>query len=182
MDKAGVKFLIKNNIPITCRTKDKKGFIKRGLHVTQSLKYWEKQKLLGGTIEGIPVKYGYGFVAKTMGNVIGFYIKLPNQKSIYLSSDTIYTDSVNKVLKKYKPDISVLACGIVQFDLFKQLIMNIDDILKFIKNTQGKVIANHMESINHCPLTRKELKKTLTQHQLINKVLIPEDGEILEIN
>lgn len=60
--------------------------------------------------------------------------------------------------------------------------MNIDDILKFIKNTQGKVIANHMESINHCPLTRKELKKTLTQHQLINKVLIPEDGEILEIN
>ena len=87
-----------------------------------------------------------------------------------------------KVLKKYKPDISVLACGTAQFDLFKQLIMNIDDILKFTKNTQGKVIANHMESINHCPLTRKELKKILTQHQLINKVSIPEDGEILEIS
>lgn len=182
IDKAGVKFLIKNNIPITCSIKDEKAFIKRGLHVTQSLKYWEKQKFLGGTIEGIPAKHGYGFVAKTMGNVIGFYIKLPNQKSIYLSSDTIYTESVDKVLKKYKPDINVLACGAAQFDLFKQLIMNIDDILKFIKNTQGKVIANHMESINHCPLTRKELKKILTQHQLINKVLIPEDGEILEIS
>ncbi|WP_431167103.1 hypothetical protein [Tenacibaculum halocynthiae] len=112
---------------------------------------------------------------------MGFYIKLPNQKSIYLSSDTIYTDSVDKVLKSYKPAISVLACGTAQFDLFNKLIMNIDDILKFVKNTDGKVIANHMESINHCPLTRKKLKNILTKNKLINKVWIPEDGEFLEI-
>ncbi|WP_148639337.1 hypothetical protein [Aquimarina longa] len=56
---------------------------------------------------------------------------------------------VDKVLKNYNPDISVLACGAPQFDLFKQLIINVDDILKFVKNTSGKVIANHMESINH---------------------------------
>ena len=182
IDSAGIKFLTKNNIPTTCSIKDEKSLINRGLNITQSLKYWEKQEFLGGTIEGIPAKHGYGFVAKPMGNVIGFYIKLPKQKSIYLSSDTVYTDSVNKVLKSYKPDISVLACGTAQFDLFKQLIMNIDDILKFVKNSSGKVIANHMESINHCPLTRKELKTILTDKQLINKVLIPEDGEILEIS
>lgn len=181
IDNAGIQFLIKYNIPITCSIKDEKSFTNRGLNVTQSLKYWEKQDFLGGTIEGIPAKHGYGFVAKPMGNVIGFFIKLPEQKSIYLSSDTIYTDSVDKVLKNYKPDISVLACGTAQFDIFKQLIMHIDDILKFVKNTPGKVIANHMESINHCPMTRKELKDILVDNQLISKVLIPEDGEILEI-
>lgn len=181
IDRAGIQFLIENNIPTSCSIKDEKSLIKRGLNITQSLKYWEKQEFLGGTIEGIPAKHGYGFVAKPMGNVIGFYIKLPEQKSIYLSSDTVYTDSVDKVLKNYKPDISVLACGTAQFDLFKQLIMNIDDILKFVENSYGKVIANHMESINHCPLTRKELKTILTDKQLINKVLIPEDGEIMEI-
>ena len=115
-----------------------------------------------------------------MGNVIGFYIKLPNEKSIYLSSDTIYTNAVDIVLHQYKPDINVLACGAAQFDIFSNLIMNTDDILKFIKNSSGKVIANHLESINHCPLTRETLKALLIKHDLIKDVFIPEDGGIIE--
>ena len=74
-----------------------------------------------------------------------------------------------------------MGCGAAQFDLFKHLIMNVDDIVKFVRNSSGKVIANHMESINHCPLTREELKIILTNNELIDKVFIPEDGEILEI-
>jgi len=179
IDSKGIAFLIKNNIPITCSIKDEKALKKKGLNVVQSLKYWEKQNFLGGTIEGVPARHGYGFVAKPMGNVIGFYVELPNQKSIYLSSDTIYTASVDKVLKEYKPDINVLACGAAQFDIFKQLIMNKNDIIKFVKNASGKVIANHMESINHCPLTRKELKEILIHNNLIDNVLIPEDGELM---
>ncbi len=181
IDNAGIQFLKNNNIPVSCGIKDKIAFSKRGLNITQPLKYWEKQEFLGGTIEGIPAKHGYGFVSKPMGNVIGFYIQLPNQKSIYLSSDTIYTKSVDKVLKEYKPDISVLACGTAQFDIFKKLIMDINDILKFIKNSSGKVIANHMESINHCPMTRKKLREILIKNNLINKVFIPEDGDIMKI-
>lgn len=182
IDSKAIQFLTKKNIPVTCSFKDEKAFKNSGLNVVQTLKYWDKQAFLGGTIEGIPAKHGYGFVSKLMGNVIGFFIKLPNQKSIYLSSDTIYTDSVDKVLHKYKPEISVLACGTAQFDFFSQLIMNFEDILKFVKNSPGKVIANHMESINHCPLTRKELKIILTKNKLIDKVFIPEDGEKMDLS
>ncbi len=182
IDSKAVQFLVKNNIPVTCGIKDEKALKKRGLNVVQTLKYWEEQPFLGGTIEGIPAKHGYGFVSKLMGNVHGFFIKLPNQQSIYLSSDTIYTDAVHKVLYTYKPEISVLACGAAQFDILKPLIMHIDDIMQFVKNTQGKVIANHMESINHCPLTRYELKNILANHNLIDKVFIPLDGEIIEFN
>lgn len=181
MDSKGVAFLIEKNIPVTCSVKDEKALKKRGLNIVQSLKYWEKQNFLDGTIEGIPAKHGYGFIAKPMGNVIGFYVELPHQKSIYLSSDTIYTSAVDKVLKEYNPEISVLACGTAQFDLFKQLIMNVNDIIRFVKNSSGKVIANHMESINHCPLTRKKLKEILIHNNLIDKVLIPEDGELMII-
>ncbi len=181
IDNTGVEFLIKNNIPVTCSVKDEKAFKKRGLNVVQSLKYWEKQPFLGGEIEGIPAKHGYGFVAKLMGNVLGFYIKLPYQKTIYLSSDTIYTDAVHKVLTNYKPNINVLACGTAQFDLFKQLIMSVDDILKFIKNSSGLVVANHMEAINHCPLTREKLRTILKQNNLYHNVYLPEDGDIVAI-
>lgn len=181
IDNTGVQFLIKNNIPVTCSVKDEKAFKKRGLNIVQSLKYWEQQPFLGGEIEGIPAKHGYGFVTKLMGNVLGFYIQLPNQKSIYLSSDTIYTDAVHNVLTNYKPDVNVLACGAAQFDVFKQLIMSAEDILRFVKNSSGLVIANHMEAINHCPLTRKKLKIILNQHNLLDKTFIPEDGELVTI-
>ncbi|MDW3192011.1 MAG: MBL fold metallo-hydrolase [Cytophagales bacterium] len=180
IDTKAVKFLTESNIPVTCSIKDEKAFKKRGLNVVQTVKYWAKQAFLGGTIEGIPAKHGYGFVSRLMGNVMGFYLTLPDQQSIYLSSDTIYTDAVDRVVKTYLPDISVLACGAAQFDLFKKLIMNEEDIIQFVRNSSGKVIANHMESINHCPMSREELKTLLTGEGLFGQVYIPEDGETLE--
>lgn len=180
IDTKAVKFLTERSIPVTCSIKDEKAFKKKGLNVVQTVKYWEKQAFLGGTIEGIPAKHGYGFVSRLMGNVTGYYITLPDQQTIYLSSDTIYTEAVDRVIQTYLPDISVLACGAAQFDLFDKLIMNEEDIIRFVRNASGKIIANHMESINHCPMSRAELKTLLTREGLIDKVYIPEDGEMLE--
>ncbi len=179
LDKEAEKFLKSNNTPITCSFKDEKTLKKRGLNVVQKIRYWEKSDFLGGTIEGIPARHGYGFVANPMGNVMGFYLELPNQKSIYLSADTIYTEAVDKVLKQYKPDISVVAAGTAQLDVFKPLMMTVKDVLKFTKNAPGKVIANHLEAVNHCPTTRVELRKELEESGLSEKVKIPMDGEVL---
>ncbi|WP_299617235.1 MBL fold metallo-hydrolase [uncultured Tenacibaculum sp.] len=181
IDSAAEKFLIERNIPVICSTLDEKTFIKKGLNVVQTINYWEKSSFLNGTIEGIPAKHGYGFVAKPAGNVMGFFIELPNQPSIYLSSDTIYTDAIDTVLKKYNPEISIVATGSAQFDIFKPLLMTLDDIVKFVENAPHKVIANHMEAVNHCPITRAKLSAVLTQKGLIHKTYIPEDGEVIDI-
>ncbi len=182
IDKEGERFLLENNTPVTCSYKDEKLFKSKGLNVVQTLRYFKKNPFLGGTIEGIPAKHGYGYIAKPMGNVMGFYLELPNQKSIYLSSDTIYTEAVDKVLKEYEPDISVVACGTAQLDLFQPLLMKMEDILRFVKNASGNVIANHLEAVNHCPTTRKQLREELENKGLSEKVMIPMDGEILQIN
>jgi len=182
LDKDGERFLIENNIPITCSYRDEKLFKSKGLNVVQTLHYWDKVSFLGGFIEGIPARHGYGFIAKPMGNVMGFYIELPEQKSIYLSSDTIYTSAVEKVLKKYKPNISVVACGTAKLDLFQPLLMKKEDILKFVKNSPEKVIANHLEAVNHCPTTRIGLKKELDEKKLSKKVFIPIDGEVMDFS
>ena len=182
LDKEGERFLIENNIPVTCSYKDETLFKKKGLHVVQALQYWNKISFLGGFIEGIPAKHGYGFIAKPMGNVMGFYIELHNQKSIYLSSDTIYTEAVDKVLQEYKPDISVVACGTAQLDLFQPLLMKMEGILKFVKNSPKKIIANHLEAVNHCPTTREQLKEELENRGLLEKVFIPLDGEVMDFS
>ncbi|WP_350288036.1 MBL fold metallo-hydrolase [uncultured Croceitalea sp.] len=180
LDKVGQKFLKENKTPVICSIKDAATLKKRGLNVTQTLDYWSQTPFLEGTIEGIPAKHGYGFISKPAGNVMGFYIKLPNQPSLYLSSDTIYTDDVNKVLKEYQPNISVVASGSAQFDVFKPLLMTIGDIVRFVQNAPGKVIANHLEAVNHCPTTRKQLSNELSKNKLLHKTYIPNDGEAIE--
>ncbi len=181
IDTKGVNFLIKNNIPITCSKLDEKYFNKKGLNVTQSLDYWVKEYFLGGSVTGIPARHGYGFIASPMGNVMGFYIELPNTPSVYISADTIYTNDVDKVLQELKPDLSVVASGSAQLDIGKPLLMHLDDIVKFAKNAPNKVFANHLEALNHCPTTRKALKERLIDEGLINKVFIPNDGDRMEL-
>ena len=181
IDKDAEKFLIKRNIPVICSEKDAKHFRNKGLNVTQSVKYWEKESFLGGSITGIPARHGYGFIASPMGDVMGYFIELPDTSSIYISADTIYTDDVNRVLTELKPDISVVASGQAQLDFGQPLMMKLNDVIRFIENAPHKVIANHQEAVNHCPITRKGLKERLLKEGLEQKVHIPNDGEIIEM-
>lgn len=181
LDEKGIAFLKEKNIPVTCSYKDEKILKKKRLNIVNALSYNLKTSFLGGKIEGIPAKHGYGFIAKPMGNVMGFYLELPNTPSIYISADTIYTTAVDNVLTVYQPEITVVAAGSAQFDLFKPLLMRMDDIITFVKKSPNKVIANHLEAVNHCPTTRSALRKELEKHQLSEKVYIPEDGEVLNI-
>ena len=57
---------------------------------------------------------------------------------------------------------------------------NSSDIL--IKLSPNKVIANHLEALNHCPLKRETLKNELKKYNLLDKVFIPNDGESITVN
>lgn len=177
LDKEGEYFLRSKQIPVICSVKDEVVLRKKGLNVFKTINYGITTLFLGGKIQGIPAVHGYGFVAKPMGNVMGFYIELPNEKSIYLSADTVYTEDVHEVLTQLKPEIAVVACGTAQLDVFQPLLMRMGDILKFVKNAPNQVIANHLEAVNHCPTSRKQLKAEVSKIGLSDKVFIPNDGE-----
>ena len=179
IDKAGEVFLRRKSIPVICSTKIENALSARGLNILQTLNYWEPQEFLGGKIIGIPAIHGYGFIAKLMGNVMGFHIELPNQKSIYISSDTVFTEHVQKVLVEFKPEIAIVACGTARLDIGQPLLMRMNDILKFVALAPQYVLANHLEALNHCPTKRSELRLALEQNNLLDKVSIPEDGEIV---
>lgn len=180
IDKAGEVFLRRKSIPVICNIKDEKELTKRGLNIIQTLTYWDPQDFLGGRITGIPAIHGYGFIARLMGNVMGFYIELPNQKSVYVSSDTVFTKHVEKVLVEFKPDIATVACGTAQLDIGQPLLMRMNDILKFAALAPVRVFANHLEALNHCPTTREQLKRALADNDLLSKTAIPSDGTFVE--
>ena len=133
LDKPAEEFLKERKIPVICNAKDESSLRKRGLNVVKALTEWTFEPFLGGRIIGIPAKHGYGFIAKPMGNVMGFYMEMPDEKSIYISADTVYTDDVDKVLLELRPDIAVVACGTARLDFGQPLLMTMDDIVKFVK-------------------------------------------------
>ncbi|HEY8397724.1 MAG TPA: MBL fold metallo-hydrolase [Flavihumibacter sp.] len=177
IDKAGVEFLKTRSIPVTCSVRDVKRLRAKGLTIVRTLDYWEEADFYGGTIQGIPARHGYGFAARLAGPVMGYFIRFAEGPSLYLASDTIYTDDVRRVLTEYKPTISVIPAGSAQLDMFQPLMMRVVDILDFVRDAPGLVIANHMEALNHCPNTRKELRVALSKDGLEEKVWIPVDGE-----
>ena len=60
--------------------------------------------------------------------------------------------------------------------------MPLEEIVTFVRTAPNKVIANHLEALNHCPTTRSQLKKTLEEKNLLAKTFILKDGETINID
>lgn len=179
LDASGEAMLIRKNIPVLCRRRDAAYLEKYGINVQMALGCWDAQPFEGGEIIAVPAKHGHGWNHRLMANGAGFYIQLPNEPSIYISGDTVYTNDVERALNELKPDIAVVAAGSASLDIGPPILMTLEEILTFVQKAPGIVIANHLEALNHCPTTRAQLKEILKQHDLLSKTFIPDDGEVL---
>ncbi|QQE13440.1 MBL fold metallo-hydrolase [Planctomycetota bacterium] len=179
IDKKAIDFLTSRNTPTYCSTIDDKKFKNKNLN-TYPLTINNHQPFLDGHITPIPTQHGYGgILTKLMGKGVGYFIELPNQPTLYISGDTIITHDVKSALTSLKPDIAIVAAGSAQADLGKPILMTIDDIVEFTRLAPNQVVANHLEAINHCPTTRKQLAAAMDQANLTAKIQIPTDGQTL---
>jgi len=182
LDDAGESFLREKNIPVVTREQDASYLKKYGLNVVTTLKYWQPAQMLDGEITAVPALHGHSWVHNLMANGAGFYLQLPDEPSIYISGDTVYTKDVEQALTEFKPDIAVMASGSASLDVGGPILMPLEEIVTFVQNAPNKVIANHLEALNHCPTTRSQLKQELKNNGLLSKVFIPSDGETITID
>jgi hypothetical protein len=55
--------------------------------------------------------------------------------------------------------------------------MTADDVVGVARRApDARVVAVHMEAINHCGLTRADLHQRLHDEALVARVTVPEDG------
>lgn len=115
-----------------------------------------------------------------LGIVSGFLFSHPNEKSIYLAGDTVWNKEVKNALDTFKPDIIILNSGAATMNGLPPIIMDENDVLSVIRYApKAKIIATHMEAVNHCVLTRQKLKEVLEAAKLNMHVEIPKDGETI---
>ena len=179
LDSAGEAFLCNKHIPVTTLGRDAGVLKKYGLEIETALEFWKPVPFCGGVITAVPARHGHSWIHKFMANGAGFYFALPDAPSVYISADTVFTADVERALTELKPDIAVMAAGTATLDISSPILMTMDELIRFVQAAPGKVVANHLEALNHCPTTREQLADELAKKGLLEKVYIPDDGDVI---
>ena len=120
-----------------------------------------------------------------LGSVMGIVFKKPDMKTVYIAADTVWFEGVDQAIEQHSPDVIVLNTGgaAVTGDQFKDdpyIIMKKEDTLRaYQKAPKAKIVAVHMDAINHMTVDRKDLSAYTYQQGIRDRVLIPFDGELM---
>ncbi|RDX01175.1 MBL fold metallo-hydrolase [Listeria kieliensis] len=123
-------------------------------------------------------EHGRGPILELAGHVCGVVFKHSSEKTLYVAGDTVWYDAVQEVIDTHKPEIIVVNAGDNQFLEGGSLVMNEKDVYEVYKAApQAKIIAVHMEAVNHWGLSRNNLKAFLEEKEICDNVFVPNDGE-----
>jgi L-ascorbate metabolism protein UlaG (beta-lactamase superfamily) len=139
------------------------------------------------TWEGITIartggQHGRGATGQRMGTVSGYVLARPGLPTIYIAGDTIWCPEVADAIRTHVPDVIVVNAGAAQFLEGGLIIMGLDDVVEVCKAApRATVVAVHLEAVNHCLLTRADLREGLRRADVRSTVRIPRDGEDLTL-
>jgi L-ascorbate metabolism protein UlaG (beta-lactamase superfamily) len=122
--------------------------------------------------------HGPGKLAKGLGDVSGFILKAEAYPTVYVVGDCLWDKQIKETIDKYNPDIIITNSGGAEWG-GATILMDENstvELAKYAKN--AKVIAVHMEALDHCKTTREKIKRKAQQENV--KLIIPEDGEIVK--
>lgn len=185
LDRAGKRWLREKQIPVICTPHDAQFLRQRGLNVQPlPADHHRPSPFLSGTISTVPCTHGEGWIGKLMEHGVGYLIELPGEPSLYLAGDTILTAGIRAFVSDRRPAVSVVPAGGARFDMGQDVIMGVEDVIAFtrlVQPSQGVVIANHLEALSHCPVTREELAAAAASAGVTPHLRIPRDGETVDI-
>jgi L-ascorbate metabolism protein UlaG (beta-lactamase superfamily) len=127
-------------------------------------------------------RHGTGEIGRRMAPVSGFVVGNEGSPSLCIAGDTIWCPEVEEALGVHGPDVIVVNAGAARFLEGDPITMTAEDVVRVCRALpDARVVAVHMEAINHCLLTRAELEEELRKESLVKRVKIPADGETLEV-
>ena len=171
--------LISKNKPIFCQPVDLEKIKEQGFENVIAVDpeiNWE-----GISISRTKGKHGTGEIGAKMGEVSGFAF-IHEEESIYVAGDTIWCEDVERALNEFNPKTTILNAGGAKFLTGDPITMTPHDIQKVHQKCPGtSIIAVHMDTVNHCFIKRSDLSKALSEMNMDSTVLIPKDGELINI-
>ncbi len=127
-------------------------------------------------------RHGTEEIGEQMGPVSGFVVRAEGSPTLYVAGDTVFCPEVEGAMDAHEPDVVIVNAGAARFLQGDPITMTAEDVARVCRALpDALVVAVHMEAINHCLLTRDELRDELQREGLAERVEIPADGETLEL-
>ncbi|WP_257349727.1 MBL fold metallo-hydrolase [Pseudalkalibacillus decolorationis] len=127
-------------------------------------------------------QHGTGKMKELMGAVSGVVFQHPDEKTLYVAGDTIWCEDVKNAIDTHQPNVIIVNGGAAQFLQGDPITMTKEDINRtYTESDDATVIVSHMEAVNHCLLTRKELRDFISEKDLSTSILVPDDGEMVSL-
>ncbi len=174
LDVAGIEWIRDRGLPVWTSGMDAPNLAKKGVDAHELV-----DGALGMRVEVVPSKHGRGLVGWVLGPVNGFYLAHPGEPSLYLTGDSILTDNVLDAIERLKPDVVVAPAGNATLGFGGDILFSPDELVTLAHAAPGRVVLNHLEALDHCPVTREELRQHMAAEGLADRVHVPADGERL---
>jgi L-ascorbate metabolism protein UlaG (beta-lactamase superfamily) len=158
--------LLPRDVPVLCQPEDEDALRDLGLDVrpVDDEVDWNELRIVR-----TPARHGHGAIAEELAPVSGFLVA-----DVYLAGDTVWYEGVAETIERHRPRVAVVNAGGAEFLEGGLIIMGVEDVREVAARVPV-VVAVHREALNHCFLTREELRDALPE------VLVPADGETLEL-
>lgn len=132
---------------------------------------------------GTQAMYDDKALGAVLGESMGLVFQETGEKTTYLMGDTIWTPRVTKTINTYKPDILIMNTGFARTLAFNEsIIMGTEDVQKAAKmSPNATIITVHMDAINHCTVTRTDMRTFAKMQGIDKQVHVPNDGEHVKL-
>jgi L-ascorbate metabolism protein UlaG (beta-lactamase superfamily) len=164
------------SVPLVCQPEDADTL--RGKGFSDVRPVGDSIDLLGVSIARTGGRHGTGEIGQAMAPVCGFVLSAPGEPALYIAGDTIWCDEVRDALAAHSPGVVVVNAGGARFNTGDPITMTPQDVIAVAGATPAAVVAVHMDAINHCVESRRDLRAATSEE----RILIPEDGEALEFS
>ncbi len=179
LDATAVEALPKE-VAVLCQPPDATALRKRGfvdVRPVEEALDWESLRLT--RTNG---RHGTGEIGERMAPVSGFVITAPDEPTLYIAGDTIWCDEVREAVDRHRPEIIVANAGGARFLEGDPITMTADDVVALARHaTSARIVAVHLEAVNHCVETRADLRARLQREQLQERVSLLDDGDELTL-
>jgi L-ascorbate metabolism protein UlaG (beta-lactamase superfamily) len=167
--------LVPKDLPLFCQPEDLKKM--EDTHFLNAAAVHDQRNWSKICITRTHAQHGTGEICKAMAPASGYVLQAEGEPTLYIAGDSIWCQEVAEAIKRFKPEIIVVNAGGARFLEGDPITMTAADVVHVCRAApHAQVVAVHMEAINHCLVTRKDLAHAA--HNAGVKVKIPADGEV----
>lgn len=177
---AVAKDMLPKDLTLFCQPEDEEKIREHGfeqVHVIVEKVEWE-----GITITRTAAQHGSGVWAERLAPVSGFVFAAEGEPTVYWAGDTINYPPVQQVIAEVKPNVIVTHSGGASLGDSGPILMDVEQTIALCKTTpEAKLVAVHLEALDHCPVTRVELMEAAKVAEVEDQLIIPKDGETIAL-